>query len=390
MNILIVSHFYPPHQGGVETAAFNMAKNLKTRFNCNVVVLSSKTPGAEKSFEIEDEIHVYRIKTINSNLFSKIIPQIASFGIGYSSLVVIKKLIKRYQIQVIHMQGRFFPLSIIAGILNLWIFKCKMFVTVQGRLFFGFSGFIENIFDHSITKMIYKFCNKIINVSQSLTNRFKNYGIPEDKLITIPNGVDFGHFSKERGNGFLRKKLGIGENQKIVLFAGRLDLQKGVRYLIRAIPLIISKYNNVKFVIIGEGQLKNKLIKLSVKLGIEKYVIFHDFFPHEKMPDIYYGADVFCLPSIHEGFPLSIAEVLAVGLPIVASKTEGIPEAVEEGVNGYLSEPKDVKYLAKSILKCLNLNKENLLRIKANNRKKAEEKYSWATITQRVFELYNK
>ena len=389
MNILIVSHFYPPHRGGVETAAFNMAKHLKTKFNCNVVVLSSKTRGAEKSFEIEDEIHVYRIKAINSKLFSKIIPQIASFGIGYSSPIVIKKLIKRYQIQIIHMQGRFFPLSIIAGLLNLWIFKCKMFVTVQGRLFFGLSGFIENIFDHTITKIIYKFCSKIINVSQSLTNRFKNYGIPVDKLITIPNGVDYEYFSKERGNDFLRRKLGIGENQKIVLFAGRLDLQKGVRYLIQAIPLIISKYDNVKFVIIGEGQLKNKLTKLSKKLSVEQYVIFHHFFPHEKMPDIYYGADVFCLPSIHEGFPLSIAEVLAVGLPVVASKTEGIPEAVKEDINGYLSEPRDVINLARNVLRCLNLSKENLLRIKNNNRKKAEEMYSWATITRRVFELYN-
>ena len=78
-----------------------------------MVVLSSKTPGAEKSFQIEDGIHVYRIKAINSNLFSKLIPQIASFGIGYSSPIVIKKLIKRYQIQVIHMQGQFFRFQLL-------------------------------------------------------------------------------------------------------------------------------------------------------------------------------------------------------------------------------------------------------------------------------------
>ena len=110
--------------------------------------------------------------------------------------------------------------------------------------------------------------------------------------------------------------------------------------------------------------------------------------PLEKMPDFYSSADIFCLPSIHEGFPLSIAEALSIGLIIVASSTEGIPEAIIEGKNGFLAKPKHVHQLSKKLIKALMLSDEEIIDIGLNNVKLAREKYSWDKITKQILEVY--
>ena len=108
----------------------------------------------------------------------------------------------------------------------------------------------------------------------------------------------------------------------------------------------------------------------------------------EKMPEFYSSADIFCLPSIHEGFPLTIAEVMSMGLVIVASSTEGIPEAVIENKNGFLVQPKNIPQLARKLIKALNLSDEAVKEIEQNNIRTAREKYSWDIIVKRLIDEY--
>ena len=81
MNILIVVHRYPPSVGGIQTAAFSYAENFRNNFNHNVVVLTRKIPEARETYKNENGIHVFRIKSLGSNIFTKFIPQIQNFGI---------------------------------------------------------------------------------------------------------------------------------------------------------------------------------------------------------------------------------------------------------------------------------------------------------------------
>ncbi|GAH30070.1 unnamed protein product, partial [marine sediment metagenome] len=81
-------------------------------------------------------------------------------------------------------------------------------------------------------------------------------------------------------------------------------------------------------------------------LKINSKITFIDMVPYHSMPEFYSSCDIFCLPSIHEGFPLSIAEALSIGLVIVASTVEGTPEAIRENVNGFLFKPKNFKELS--------------------------------------------
>ncbi len=386
MNILIISHFFPPHKGGVETSAYYTAKYL-TKYGNNVIVLTSKTKGNKSNVHKMDNFLVYRFKSYNIPELN-CLPQISSLGFMPLALFKLPEIIKRHNIQLIHAEGRLFPICFLTAILNQLIFKRPMIISAQGRLKIGITGIIENIFDKIITKYIYEKLKRIICVSNSLKNRFLKFKINKKKIIVIPNGVDTSEFTRQTHSQFLDRYLNDKKDYKRVVFVGRLDKQKGVEYLIRAIPKVIKKYKEVHFFILGNGNLEIELKNLVRELNIKLYVTFINFIPLKKMPEFYSSADIFCLPSIHEGFPLSIAEALSIGLIIVSSAVEGIPEAIIENENGFLVEPTNIKQLSDKLIKALNLNKEQVSYIRENNVKLAKSKYSWEIIVKKLLNLY--
>ncbi len=387
MNILIITQVFPPKRGGVQTASYNTAKFL-CKYGHKVVVVTSKWAKERRKFHRMDNFLVYRFKSYNPPEIRGI-TQISSLRFNPIMLLKLPKIIKKHKIQLIHVQGRMFPISWLTTIINKFIFKRPMFLNVQGRLEVGISGKIENIFDKIITKHIYqKYLKKIICVSESLKKRLMSLKIKENKLIVIPNGVDISEFTKLPNAKFFNRYLDGKKDFKKVVFVGRLDAQKGVGYLIRAIPNVIKSYNKVHFFILGNGNLESMLKKLTKKLNILDNVTFLNMIPLEKMSEFYSSADIFCLPSIHEGFPLSIAEALSIGLVIVASATEGIPEAIIENKNGFLVTPKDINQLSEKLINALTLNEEKIKNIQKNNITLARNKYSWEYIVKEIINVY--
>ena len=386
MNILIISNFFPPHKGGLETTAFYTAKKL-TEFGHRVIVLTSKCAGEKRSFHKLGDILIYRFKSRNLPELKKL-PKSSNFGIMLKALLKFPKIIKLHNIQIIHAQGHVFPITFFSFILNQLIFKRPMFISIQGRLKIGLIGIIENIFDNIITKHLYKKSKKIICASMSLKERLLRFKINKKKFIVIPNGVDIHIFTKQKQSKFLNQYL-IGKNgYKRIIFVGRLDKQKGVEYLLRAIPRVIEAYENVHFFILGNGILEKELKLLANKLKILSHTTFLDEVPLEKLPSFYSSADIFCLPSIYEGFPVTIAEALSCGLVIVASQTEGIPEAIIENKNGFLVKPKNISQLAYKLIKALNLNDKQVEMIRNNNINLAKNRYSWDLIVKKILGLY--
>jgi len=386
MNILLISHFFPPHKGGVETASYNTAKKL-TEMNHKVVVLTSKCEGATQKFQRSEGFLIYRFRSFYPSEI-KILPQVSSLGFMPMAIIKLPKIIRKHRIQLIHVEGRLFPISVISALLNRIIFKKPFVVSVQGRLEVGLTGEIENIFDKIITRHVYKKVKKIICVSESLRERLINFKISKDLLTVIPNGVDISVFNRIESSKMLDQYLNNKENYKKIVFVGRLDTQKGVEYLIKAIPQVIQKFDKVHFFILGNGNLEAELKRLTKSLKIQSYTTFIDMIPLEKMPEFYSSADIFCLPSLHEGFPLSIAEALSIGLIIVASATEGIPEAIIENENGFLVEPKNVNQLTEKLLKALKLNQEEIERMSKNNIELAKNTYSWKILVKQIEDVY--
>jgi glycosyltransferase involved in cell wall biosynthesis len=173
------------------------------------------------------------------------------------------------------------------------------------------------------------------------------------KLTTIPNGVDVRRFVAGSGNtpvefnGFILNR----ETYRYVAVVAALNNQKGHEFLFRAIPLIRGKLENVVFLLVGDGHIRASLETLARSLGIAQNVLFTG--KRTDVPAILAASELFVLPSLFEGMPLSVLEAMAAGKAVVATNVDGTAELVEDGVTGFLVPPKNSELLAQRIVQLL-------------------------------------
>ena len=217
-----------------------------------------------------------------------------------------------------------------------------------------------------------------------LIKRFPGY---QDKVRLIPMGVDTGLFShKDVKSKFRRYK-----NQKIILYVGRLNEQKGIDYLIKSLPFVNKKISNSRLLIIGEGNYKKELQKLAGALNLTN-IEFLGPIPHHKLPDYYNLADVFVLPAVTskigtEGQGLVLAEAMACGACVIGTGTGGIKFLIKNNQNGLLVNERDEHSLADGIVKVLSGDKLRR-KLSANGIKFARKNYSWDAIVGKFDKLY--
>lgn len=150
------------------------------------------------------------------------------------------------------------------------------------------------------------------------------------------------------------RPLGLNDRVVHILTIARLSTEKGLSDLIKAAERVVVAKPCIQFVVYGEGYLRESLEEEIDSAHLSGNFCLAGSFTHNELPDIMRAADIFVLPSITEGFPLTIVEAMAWGLPIVATDVGGIPELVEDGVSGLLCKPHDVNDLAESILTLVN------------------------------------
>jgi 1,4-alpha-glucan branching enzyme len=213
------------------------------------------------------------------------------------------------------------------------------------------------------------------------------FGLPEDKLIMVPNGVNTDVYSKNEKTDLseFRRKYASPE-EKIVLFVGRLVYEKGIHVLVNAIPRILAK-TNAKFVTVGNGYMKEQLSNLVSKMGLTHKVIFTGFVDDDTLRKLQISADVSVVPSLFEPFGIVALEAMAAKSPLVVSDTGGLSEIVEHDVSGVKSYVGDPDSLAWAITKVLT-DPSYANWIRANAYKKVQEKYDWDKIAQKTREIY--
>jgi len=213
------------------------------------------------------------------------------------------------------------------------------------------------------------------------------FGLPHDKLDMIPNGVNAEVYAKteiDDLNSF-RSKFALPE-EKIVLFVGRLVYEKGVHVFVNAVPKVLEK-TNAKFVIVGNGYMKEQLSNLVRGMGLAHKVLFTGFVDDETLRKLQRCADVSVVPSLFEPFGIVALEAMAAKSPVVVSDTGGLSEIVEHDVTGVKVYPENPDSLAWGIKKVL-LDDTYANSIKTNAHKKIQEKYNWDKIAQNTKTLY--
>jgi glycosyltransferase involved in cell wall biosynthesis len=170
-------------------------------------------------------------------------------------------------------------------------------------------------------------------------------------VLPISCGMDLSRFHPDNDSGAFKLRYGIPE-QPTYMYVGRLDAEKRVDELIRALPLV-RRSVDAQLVIVGDGHERRNLIELSEEEGVEEYVIFIGFVEDEDLPEAYAASDVFCNAGIAELQSIVTMEAMATGKPVVAANARALPHLVHDGVNGHLFEPGDVNALASRLAEVL-------------------------------------
>ncbi len=203
------------------------------------------------------------------------------------------------------------------------------------------------------TRKVLKGADAVIGVSRDLGRKVRQIGVKEERIHWVPNGVDKELFSP--GYKFQeRERLGLGKDEKIILYVGNLIETKGLGDLVEALGIMKTQGDSLpamKLLLVGpKADYQAELMRMINQRGLEAHVSFLGPVPHEEIPILMRAADVFCLPSWREGWPCSVVEAMACGLPVVATEVGGTPEIVTGPELGCLCPAHEPQKLADSLI----------------------------------------
>ena len=285
----------------------------------------------------------------------------------FNMILAILKIYKKESIDIIHIHD---STALNAGLIAIQFFKKSTTLIFSRKRNNPIKDQFLNRFKYS-----HKSIKKIICVSKAVEAVFENRINNKNRLITIYDAINVQKFENKKNKNLLQKEFNLPYNSLIIGNVASLTNQKDLFTFIDTAKKIKDKNNTqhpIKFVIIGEGCLKDDLKTYAKTNNLENDLIFTGF--RSNVSDLIPEFDIFLITSITEGLPLSIYEAMACSVPIVSTKAGGIPEVVINGETGFLAELKDSEILSDSVIKIINnpilqakLKTNGLNRVKTNH-----------------------
>jgi glycosyltransferase involved in cell wall biosynthesis len=204
--------------------------------------------------------------------------------------------------------------------------------------------------NNSLSRWKHRQVDCFIAASEAIRRMLIADGVPADRAVTVHEGVDISHILAAPAVN-VHEALWLPHQAPLVGNVAALVPHKGQRYLIEAAHLVVREIADARFVIFGEGELREHLERMVHEHNLEKHVLLPGF--RTDVLGCIKGFDVFAMSSVTEGLGTSILDAMACKTPIVATRTGGIPEIVEDGVNGLLVPPRDAPALARAIVRML-------------------------------------
>jgi glycosyltransferase involved in cell wall biosynthesis len=218
----------------------------------------------------------------------------------------------------------------------------------------------------------------VLAITPRLARQLVSEGVEEARVHVVPPGVNPALFAGRFEDPF----PGIGRPR--VVFVGRLAPQKGVRTLVEAARLL--KTSGVQVLFVGDGPQRSRLEQEIRRLAVGDVVHLFGFVSHDRVPAVLSHADLLVLPSLYEELGTILLEAMWMGVPIVASRTGGIPDIIDDGVNGLLVVPGDPEELARAIDRLL-ADPDLARRLGEAARERAMD-YDWGVLAERVLTIY--
>lgn len=315
---------------------------------------------------------------------------IESFSVNMSKQFTLKPIrqirdiIRDNEIDLVHSQGAradFFA-RLAGRMANVPNILCTIAMPVEGFEV----GWLRKKIYRFLDWLSERYVRKFIVVSDSLRKALtEGRGIPSHSVVKIYNGIELDQYQPDWNATSLRSQWSIPPSAPLVGAIGRMVWQKGFTYFIKAIPELLQVEPSAKFVLVGEGPLKEDLEALAHDLDLKDQVIFPGF--TRRIREALASMDVLVVPSVLEGFPIVTLEAMAVGKPIVATNINGITEQILDSTEGILVPPKDPKALTTAIIKLLH-DKELSTRLGLAARTKVERCFSLDTMVSETEKVY--
>ncbi|MEK7193602.1 MAG: glycosyltransferase family 4 protein [Patescibacteria group bacterium] len=343
MKVLMFGWEFPPHNsGGLGVACAGLARGLANR-GIGITFVLPKKVGVSADFlkiifadisgikfrEIDSLLSAYATSVSYREIRSRTVSSIYGKGLFEEVMRYALRayhLAKEEDFDLIHAHDW---LSFGAGLAAKAASGKPLIVHVHATEFDRTGGMNINKRVYEIEKEGMEKADAVIAVSQFTKNIIvRHYGIDPNKINVVHNAVDIfepGHFASE----LLELKR---DGRKIVLFVGRITLQKGPDYFLQAAKKVLEYNSRVLFLVVGSGDMERQLIEQASSLGISDKVLFAGFLRDQELAKVYRVADLYVLPSVSEPFGITTLESLAHGTPVLISRQSGVAEVLSHAL----------------------------------------------------------
>jgi len=277
--------------------------------------------------------------------------------------------------------GHDYKSNLLGLILKRWFPQMRLVTTVH--------GWVQKTRKTPLYYFIDRQClpryEAVICVSRDLQDRCRKLGVEEKKLRLIDNAIALDDYAVEQTQAEAKRQFGVPDPQRLVVAVGRLSYEKGFDLLIQAVAELVRGGHDIGLLIAGDGGEREVLAQRSDDAGVSDRVRLLGFVDDPRL--VYRAADVYVLSSRREGLPNVVLEAMAMGIPVVATKIAGMPDLIEDRVNGVLVSPDSHVALSSAINELLT-DAGLARKIGDAGRKTVEDRFSFQRRMEKVVQVY--
>lgn len=386
MKILMLTWEYPPRiVGGIARVVHDLSKRL-IKDGHEVTVVTYRDNMDIPEYENDKGVNVYRVDNymIHPNNFIDWILQL-NFNLIAKATEIINK---EGAFDVIHAHD-WLVASAAKTLKNAYGIPivATIHATEAGRNS-GIYDDTQRYINDTEWMLTYEASEVIVNSNYMKNELQRLFGLPYEKINVIPNGINLNNYVGVERDYDFRRKYAM-DNEKIILYVGRLVYEKGIQHLIAAMPKILSNYHDAKLIIAGRGGMIEELKAEAASLGLNDKVYFTGYLDSKQVPKMYKCADVAVFPSTYEPFGIVALEAMLAGVPTVVSDVGGLDEIVEHGVDGMKSYAGNPNSIADSVTALL-YDHQLAANVSKKARQKVKEQFNWEKIAQDTHFTYEK